>query len=216
MGEQVQRFSVTSTRVMGGVGVAIAVAVVVLVLLDGGSDPSYTTIALMVLLAALAWCTMIRPRVEVDSTRLVLHNMVSTVVLPLAAIESVAVRQVLVVRAGDRRFASAGVGRTRRQLHRDNRSGGAGSGGGAGGMLGLTPSLSSSEPERPETAATSYGLFVEERIRALVSDAVAREGVRPGSDDQERLARDVVRRPAVPEIVVLAGSLVVVVALLVG
>ena len=46
---------------------------------------------------------------------LVLRNMLSTIYIPLAAIEEVAVRQVLAVRAGDKRYVCAGVGRTLRQ-----------------------------------------------------------------------------------------------------
>ena len=46
---------------------------------------------------------------------LVLRNMLSTIHLPLAAIEEIAVQQVMAVRVGGKRYVCAGVGRTLRQ-----------------------------------------------------------------------------------------------------
>lgn len=208
MSDEVQRFSVTSGRVVGVLAVATAAGVVVATVLDAQGRPSYLTIALAVFFGAAAWAAMLRPRVELDESRLVLRNMLETVALPLEAIESVAVRQVLVVFAGDKRYTSSAVGRTRRQLHRDGRPTSS-----PGGMMGILPALPST-PEKPETAKSSYGLFVEERIRSRVSDALARQGVKARSPEQARFTDGIERRPAYVELVVLAGSLLAFVALL--
>lgn len=209
MGDEVQRFSVTSGRIFGALAVATAAGVVLAALLDARGGPSYETVTLAVFFGALAWTAMLRPRVELDESRLVLRNMLETVSVPLAAIESVAVRQVLVVFAGDKRYTSPAVGRTRRQLHRDGRQSTRGS---HGGMMGFLPALPS-PPEKAESAKTSYGLFVEERVRSRVSDALAKEGVAARSADQARFAEGIVRTPAYVEIAVLAGSLIVFVVL---
>ncbi|MAS54288.1 hypothetical protein [Nocardioides sp.] len=202
MDDDVQRFSNTSSRVFGIIGIVVAAAVAIQVLTS--ADPSYAGLALTVFLAALVWSAMLRPQLSLDRSRLVVRNMLSTVTLPLTAIESVAVRQVLVVFAGDRRYTSPAVGRTRRQLHRDERGGPSG---GGGGMMGILPNLPSA-PETPETAKTSYGLFVEERIRSRVADALAQAGIKARSAQQARCAEDITRRPAIAEIAVLGASLV--------
>ncbi|MBU1800945.1 MAG: hypothetical protein KKA97_01605 [Actinobacteria bacterium] len=208
MDDDVQRFSNTSSRAFGIIGIVLTVVVAIQILTT--DDPPYAGLALTVFFAALAWSAMLRPQLSLDSSRLVLRNMLTTVSLPLAAIESVAVRQVLVVFAGDRRYTSSAIGRTRRQLHRDERGGPSGGGGGA--MMGILPNLPTA-PEKPETAKTSYGLFVEERIRSRVADALAREGIKARSAQQERLAEGISRTPAVPEIAVLSASFVVFVVL---
>lgn len=208
--DEVQRFSQTSGRVLGAIGVVAAVVTAAMVLLRN-DDPSWATVALCVFFGALAWAALLRPRLELGRSDLVLRNMLSTDTVPLAAIESVTVRQVLVVFAGDRRFTSAAVGRTRRQLVKENFRG---SGGGGGQMMGMLPSFPSS-PDRPDDPKTSFGLFVEERVRSRVADALAREGIKARSADQARLAEGISRRPAVVEIVVLATSLVAAVVLIV-
>ncbi len=208
---EIQRFSVTSGRVLGTFAVAAAVGVVLAAVLDAEGDPSYAVICVAVFFGTLAWSAMLRPRLELDDTRLVMRNMLETVTLPLAAIESVSVRQVLVVFAGDKRYTSTAVGRTRRQLHRDG-SGGRASGS-PGAMMGMVPSFPTT-PEAADTARTSYGLFVEERIRSRVADALAIEGIKARSTDQGRFAEDITRSPAVAEIALLAVSLVVFVVLL--
>ena len=210
MSDEVQRFSVTSSRVFGVLAVATAAGVALAAVLDAQGDPSYVAIALAVFFGTAAWAAMLRPRLELNGSQLVMRNMLETVTLPLEAIESVAVRQVLVVFAGDKRYTSSAIGRTRRQLHRDERRQ---SGGSPGGMMGILPALPTPE-EKPENAKTSYGLFVEERIRSRVADALARQGVKPRSADQARFAEGIVRERASVEIAILMASLLAFVVLL--
>lgn len=188
MSDDVQRFSSTSSRILGAIGVVTALALAVVVLVDRRGTPSYETIALTVLFGTLAWVALLRPRVELGESRLVMRNMLSTVVLPLAAIEAVRVRQVLVVVAGERTYTSVAIGQSRRQLTRES--------GPTGGAEG-----------------SSYGALIEEQIRAQVSEALTKQGIKALSDDQLRLAEEIHRQPAIAEIALLAGSLVVFVAL---
>ncbi len=203
MSDETQRFSATSGRVFGVIGVAVAGATALAALLDTRGEPSYATAALAVFFGALVWAAMLRPRVDLDASSIVMRNMFETVTLPLVAVESVAVRQVLVVFAGGKRYTSSAIGRSRRQLFRDGRQGGGGS---STQGIGLVPAMPAA-PEKPATAATSYGLFVEERLRSRVSDSLARSGIKPRSEEQARLAEGIVRRPAIVEISVLTISL---------
>ena len=91
-------------------------------------------------------------------------------------------------------------------------------GGSAAGRAGAghPAGRSATAPEKPEAATTSYGLFVEERIRARVADALAKQGVRRARPSRPASPTRITRRPAWPEIVVLAVSLGAFVVLLLG
>lgn len=114
-----------------------------------------------------------------------LHAALSTVRVPLAAIDQVVVRQFLAVRAGERRFSTTGVSRSRRQGMRDDR---------LGADAGITD--------------RSYGGFVEARIERLAEEARKLQGVELYSDEQDALAAEVRREPAWIEIglLVLFGA----------
>src|SRR5687767_9069019 len=94
------RFRPTSGRIMGSLAVTAALVVVAIAVADRGAV-SGPVVAGAVLLGVLAWASMLWPRVSVTSEDLVLRTMVEYQRLPLAAIEDLAVRQVLVVRVGD-------------------------------------------------------------------------------------------------------------------
>lgn len=180
-----ETFPPTNGRVFGIIALAIGALVTVLGLVDG-DRVSLVAVGVGLLFAALAWTALLRPRVSIESDELVLRNMVDTVRVPLAAVEDVVVRQVLAVRAGDKRFTSPAVGRTRRQLGRETlHSGGAAA-------------------ERTQDEA--FGLFVQERIRERAKNERERLGIRVASAEQVALAETARRVPAVPEIVWLVGS----------
>jgi hypothetical protein len=190
--EPVERFRPTSGRVLGAVGLALVVAVVAAGVLDSDGDLPVTMIAGAVLFGALIWSAMLRPGVWVTESDLVMRNMLDTVRIPLAAIESVVVRQVLAVGAGDSRYVSPAIGQSWRQTYK------------------------STHGAAPKTATESYPVFVEERISHLAEEARARLGVRRYSDEQVALASGVRRQPAWAEISVLAvAGVVFVVSLLV-
>jgi hypothetical protein len=190
--EPVERFRPTSGRLLGAVGLALVVAVVAAGVLDSDGDLPVTMIAGAVLFGALIWSAMLRPGVWVTESDLVMRNMLDTVRIPLAAIESVVVRQVLAVGAGDSRYVSPAIGQSWRQTYK------------------------STHGAAPKTATESYPVFVEERISHLAEDARARLGVQRYSDEQVALASGVRRQPAWAEISVLAvAGVVFVVSLLV-
>lgn len=190
--EPVERFRPTSGRILGVIALVIALAVVVIGVVDREAGFSAPVVAAAVVIGVLVWSAMLRPKVWVTQQDLVLRNMLHTVCIPLAAIEQVAVRQVLAVSAGEKRFVSPAIGRNWRQAFRANRA------------------------ARQPTAVESYPVFVEERIAQLAEDARARSGVTLLSDEQLVLAEGVRRTWAWPEIVALAlASLAFVVTLVV-
>lgn len=173
-----EAFRPTSGRLAGAFTLVLAATVIVvgLVELRAGFPP--WVIALAALVGVLAWASMLRPALWATSDELVLRNMFETVHIPLAAVESLALRQVLAVRAGDRRHVSTAVGRTWRKSAFSGKPGRGG-------------------PHGEGTAATmSYPDYVEDRLRRLVDDARAVAGVRPGSAEQLALADGVRREPA--------------------
>ncbi|GAA5148185.1 hypothetical protein GCM10023340_21720 [Nocardioides marinquilinus] len=192
-----QVFRPTSGRVSGVLALLVGLGLAVLGLTTSGGV-EWALVAVGVFVAVLAWAAMLRPVVIVEDDRLVLRNMVDTVRIPLAAIEEIAVRQVLAVRVGERRFTSAAIGRSRRQIRRDDKLPGAGR-----------------DRSPVELAEDSYGMFVEDRIRTLSKQARERLGIAPFSDEQERLGAEVTKTPAVAEITGLAVPAVALVVLIV-
>lgn len=183
-GAPVERFRPTSGRVTGVLALGFVGAVVVSGLVDPRHGLPLPVLAAAPVIGVLIWAAMLRPRVWVTEEDLVLRNMLHTVWIPLAAIEQVAVRQVLAVGAGQKRYVSPAVGRSWRQTVRSNRSAGA--------------------PPKPvgggRVQTVAYPDFVEERIRALAEAARARRGVAPRSDEQRALAAGVRRRWARAEL----------------
>jgi hypothetical protein len=172
----VEQFHPTSGRVTAVLVLVLAGVVVVAGVVDAGSVP-LPVIAAAVLAAVLAWASILRPALWATRDHLVMRNMLETVHVPLAAVEQVAVRQVLAVRVGDRRYVSTVVGRPLRKVMRTPRSSGA-------------PTDSSPSPELP------YADFVEQRLHTLMEEARTAAGVRSLSDEQLALAQDVRREPA--------------------
>ncbi len=231
MPDRDEDFRPTSGRVVGSLGLAVLVGL-------GGADllrgPLGGVVALpgwawplLVLLATLVWAAVLRPRVWVGQGDLVLRTMLETVRVPLAAVESLAVRQVLVVAAGGRRYACPALGQTRRTLVRAQRpgsAGGAGGGGGIGALFGVR-SWGSGDPAPDDQVAAraheralgvDYPRYVESRLVDLTQRARLEARVRPGSAEQADLAAGVRRQPAWPEIALLAVSALALVVLLLG
>lgn len=190
-------FPPTNGRAFGTLAVVIGIGVGVLAVVEGG-DVLLPGLAVAVFLVGVAWAALLRPRVSIRGDDLVLRNMLSTVSVPLAAIEEVVVRQFLAVRAGERRFTSPAVGRPRRQMSREDR---AGSSTGDYAML---------------QEGQAFAVFVQERIRQRATEARERLGIRVASAEQDALADQVRREPAVAELaVLLVSSVALVVALVV-
>ena len=113
-----ERFPPTSGRVIGVIAVGLAVAVLVYNLAGGrsGLDAPVTWGAAFA--GVLSYAALLRPAVRAENGSLVLRNMLDTHVVPLARIREVAVRQVLAVRADEKRYVSPAIGNTFRGLVR--------------------------------------------------------------------------------------------------
>jgi hypothetical protein len=184
----VERFHPTSGRIPGLIGLATAALILVLAAMAWDWGLPFGVAILCVLGALLIWAAMLRPAVWVTEDDLVMRNILHTDRIPLAAVDQVAISQVMAVRAGDRRFVSAAIGQSARQLVRSKRGG-----------------------EAP-TALTSYPVFVEERVRHLAQEKRDRLRIVKGSPEQAALAAQVRRTYAWPEI---AGIVVLIVAFLI-
>lgn len=186
----VERFHPTSGQVTGWLAVvgSAVVALAGLAYLDDGFPPWVVGLALLV--GVLAWAAMLRPALWATDEHLVMRNLVETVHIRLAAIEEMAVRQVLAVRAGDRRWVSTVVGRSWRKA------------------ITARPSASGEARE-----GMAYADFVETRLYDLVDRARRAEGVRPGSKEQLALPDPVRRsRDRLPLALIAAATLVLVVS----
>ncbi|GAB3028482.1 hypothetical protein GCM10011376_15910 [Nocardioides flavus (ex Wang et al. 2016)] len=181
----VERFQPTSGRFTGWLAVALCAAVAGLgvAYLDDGFPAWVAAAGLLV--GVLAWAAMLRPALWVTEEHLVMRNLAETVHIRLAAIEEMAVRQVLAVRADDRRFVSTVVGRTWRKAMLTRPA--------AGDAGGLRDGM-------------SYADWAEHRLHELVDGARRGAGVRPGSKEQLALPDAVRREPAVVPLALIAGA----------
>lgn len=192
--EVVERFHPTSGRVTGWLTVALAAVVVLagLVYLDDGFP--LWVVAAGLLMGVLAWAAMLRPALWATQEHLVMRNLAETVHVRLAAVEEMAVRQVLVVRAGDRRLVSTVVGRPWRKAIT------------ARSTPGSVEALQEGMP---------YADFVENRLYDLVDSARSAAGVRAGSPEQLALPHAVRREPEWLSLTLIAVAVLVLVGTLV-
>ena len=179
----VEKFRPTSGRITGVLGLALAAVIVAVALIDRDQGIPAYVVWVVLFVAVLIWAAMLRPLVWVTASRLVFRSMLSTISMPLAAIEQVVVSQVLAVRVGDRRYVSASIGKPLREQMRRGR-------------------------EEAPTPTESYGAFVETRIHHLAEEARAQAGIKRYSDEQVALADQVHRDWAWPEVAALAISAV--------
>jgi hypothetical protein len=108
--EFIEKFPPTSGRVIGILAVLLCLGVLVLALVDG-EDGFGASVAWGAGFAAiLSYAALLRPAVRAENGDLVLRNMIDTNRVPLASIDEVAVRQVLAIRADEKRYVSPAIG----------------------------------------------------------------------------------------------------------
>lgn len=188
--EKTQWFRGTSGFVWGILALILA-AVLIVVDVIGGWDAPVVTGGL--LFGVLAYLALIRPRIGVARDELVLDHMLTTVRIPVAAVQGIAISRMCEVRAGGRRYLSAAVSRSVRQALRRE-------------VVRDSPLQRRVPVEEPKAKAAdiSYADFVAGRIHAVAHDARERAGIAAGSAEQTRLADGVRRTWAWPEVVVLS------------
>jgi hypothetical protein len=189
--QAVEKFRPTSGRITGALGLLLVAAVVAIGLLDRDQGFSPVVVCAALVVGVVIWATMLRPRLWATDSTLVMRNAFSTVTVPLAAIEQVAVRQVCAVRVGEQRYVCPAVGKSWRQALRSDRR----------------LRHNESREDKPEPGTMPYAGFVEDRIHQLAEEARTRAGVGLLSDEQLALAADVRREWAWPEIVALGLGL---------
>jgi hypothetical protein len=186
----------------GGTAIAVIGGLVVLGFIVGWAvdmDQVPLWVPAVALLAGIVlYTSTVRPRVRVQGRELVLRNMLTTVYLPLASIEEIAVRQVMAVRAGGKRYVCAGVGRTLRQAMKGSAVQRAREQ--MGGLRGELAAVREREP------GMNYADFVEIRVQELVNEDRVRRGVKRFSPEADELAKQVRRELAWPELAALVAA----------
>lgn len=186
----VERFD-TGGRTFGWIGLVVSAGLVVVwvVQLATGDALPLPVLAGAVLAGVLFWAAIIRPAVSASPDTLVLRNMLETVHIPLASVEDHALRQVLAVRAGDKKYVASGLGRSLK--------------------------ASALGPKQPKGGGPAHEVdaadFIEARISDLAGNARDRAGIQRYSDEQLALGRTVTRTPAWPVVAALGGSVVLLV-----
>lgn len=194
-GESRERFASSSGIASGVAALLLLAGAFALGLREGWG---LTTHGVLLVLAVLSWGTLLRPRVSIEGDRLRLRGVLSTTVIPLAAVQEVLVRQVLAVRVGERTFTSPAIGRRVRRAMGYHEPVSA-----DGSMLGLAPS--------PEAE------LAQSRLRDAAFAARRRAGLEEWSPEQLALGEQVQRRPAWVELGLLAvGVVLAVVGLVAG
>jgi hypothetical protein len=201
----VEKFAQNGGQAVAGLGALVVLAMLAGWVIDP-DEVAFWVVPLALVFAVLIWTSTLRPRVLVQGTSLVMRNMLTTVRIPLAAVEEVAVRQVMAVRAGDKRYLCAGAGRSLRQAMK-----GSGLQRARQQVGGLTGELAmGAEPEiRP---GVDYADYVEVRLRELIKADRLRRGLTRTSPEIEELAGQAVRELAWPEIVALGASVLLLLA----
>lgn len=186
----VERFQPTSGRLSGWAAVALSATLVLAAVVYRDQGFPLWVAAAALLGGVLAWASMLRPALWVTEEHLVMRNLGETVHIRLAAVEEMALRQVLAVRAGDRRHVSTVLGRTWRKTATSRR-----------------------DPDAAEgpREGMKYADWAEHRLRELVDAARERAGVTAGSEEQRALPDAVRREPARLPLALIGASAVLLV-----
>lgn len=190
-----ERLPSTGNRLWPVLGYVVVVLLVGGSLVDGLDRLDLVAVAAGLLVVGATTVVYVRPAVELDDETLHLRRMLTTVEIPLVAVEKAVVTRFLAVFAGDRRYVSTTVNRTLRAVigHRKVERGGSPTGAAAA----HTPTEAD---------------LVEERISRAAEDARHRHGVALLSDEQLALAAGVRRTRSLLAIAMLVVPLVLLVA----
>ncbi len=201
MAERPEWFRPTSGRVVGWAGLATAATVLVLALVEPAESGALAVAAGAAFVGVVCWVALLRPRLGVTPETLVLRGTLRTVHLPLAAVESIAVGQMLAVRVAGRRYTSPAVGKSVRRVLRD-------------AAANPGPQDADDGAIAPRLAELPYADYVVARIQQCSDDARMSQRIVRGSPEQAALATEVRNERAVPELAALVVTGVVFLAAL--
>jgi hypothetical protein len=174
--ERPQRFS-SGGRVTGVVGLVITAVFLLYGVLEPHADYAPWAWPLLLLIGVALWAVLVRPALVVRGDVLEMREILHSRFVPLARVTDVTVTHVTRVTADGRTYTGSGVGRSRRQLSRDERPG-----------------------EAPRAADRSMGWLVEQKLSRLADHA--REARELSGDEPP----EVRRTWAWPEIAALAAT----------
>ena len=203
MSEEVQAFRSTNGRVTGVIGLVMCAGVAALFVVTEHPAVAVPGVLGCGFAAVLVWASLLRPRVAATAEDLCLWTLLARVSIPLASIDSVAVRRYLLVRSGGVKYICPAIGRSLRKTVRTEMKWQ-----GSSQLLapGLQPSaLASAATEVKDPKDIDYADFVESEIVRLAHADRVRRGIEERSEEEYELGAHVVRRRAWLEI----GALVV-------
>lgn len=185
--EPVQRFKPTTGVVAGYLGLAVMAAIVVGVVVEYRTLVGLRVALAAMFLAVVVWSTQLRPRAVAYPTVLELRNSLRDYWVPYTLIDEVTVAQTLSVWVGERRYVCIGIGASvRADLKARQREA-------AEASVHLKPG---------RDLVTSYRTFV----LTTIDELVRREKRRVRLSDRPGPSAAVERRVAVPELVALLAS----------
>lgn len=185
-------------------GIATAGLVAVVAIADW-SELGLPVLGVALLVLALVWTAVLRPRLRIEGETLVLRNSFSTARLPLAGLTSALVQQTFVARVGGRRFTSGAAGRSRRQAMRQPRT---------TRELAMSPVPGEG---LPVDDGVLYADHIERQIQQRAEAARRERGITHRSREQQALESEIEVTTAWPEIAMVAAAvLVIVVGVLLG
>jgi hypothetical protein len=194
----VQKFKPTGGAVVGWVSMLVLGAAAVVTAITEPNLLGVRVVLGLLLLMLLTWVALLRPRADATRETLRLRNLLSDHLVPLAHVDEVLVRQMLVVRVGDDRYTCVGIGRSARQLMGNKRKRG------PMAVLGVEQTDDRMGLGQTPDVGTSgdYATFVENRIEDLARSA--RRDLR----DQSPEVRREWARPEIIAILVVAALFV--------
>jgi len=188
----VQKFKPTGGVVVGYTSLVVLGGCVVLAAVTEPNLLGLRIVLALLLIMMLTWVALLRPRADATATTLRLRNLFSDHHVPLAHVDEVFVRQMLVVRVGEDRYTCVGIGRSARQLMGNKRK--------RGPMAVLGVEQTDDRMAVGQSAeignGADYATFVETRIEDLARSA---------KRDLRDQSPEVRREWAQPEIVGVIG-----------
>jgi hypothetical protein len=203
MPEEVQTFRATGGRVTGIIGLVLSAAVAVLFVVTEPLAVAVPGVLGCAFFAVLVWSALLRPGVSATADELRIRTFAEDVTIPLASIDTVAVRRYLLVRSGGVKYICPAIGRSLRKTVRSEMRW-------QGSTQMLAPGLQPGDIGAPVQTETKdaetfdYADFVETQIAHLADVDRARRGIEARSEEEYELGSQVVRRRAWLELGALA------------
>jgi hypothetical protein len=190
----VERFKPTGGVFVGYAGLAAAALALGYVVLFVHTVTGLQVALGAVFIGVVVWVTQVRPRATAYPRHVVLKNSVRDAHVPLAAVDEVAMGQMLNLWVGDERYVCIGIGQSLREDLKTRRRKQDVTGGGSR----LTQLTLKAERASTDERAMSYQTFIVTRLEELVEQAKREPAPEPYPP-----ARYVV---AWPEVAVLAAT----------